>query len=176
MDCPLTSRVVHSYDFSTACPHCTNTTLHQGVGLIKQTAELSNQPDNVLSILDVSLPVQQYIELHNRQLQYSTAKSTLHSCKVLESVLYIYRCLVSNTLLLTTSSSMVSIRKAAVSQIAATHHVKQFESQAQLHLLDAQPIDGQSPSLSTYQMGRPTLTSCSYALVPCHMSQLIIIY
>ena len=30
---------------------------------------MSNQPDNALSNLDVLLPVQQYIELHNKQLE-----------------------------------------------------------------------------------------------------------
>lgn len=78
--------------------------------------------------------------------------------------------------MLTTSSSKVSIRKAAVSQIAATHHVKQTEWHAQVHLLDVQPIDGQSLILFTHQMGRLTLTSWSYSLVSCHMPQLVIIY
>ncbi len=73
MDCPLTSRVVHSYDFSTACPHSTNTTLHQGVEvwfkLMSADSGAVNQPDNALSNLNVLLPVQHYIELHNRQLE-----------------------------------------------------------------------------------------------------------
>ncbi len=70
----------------------------------------------------------------------------------------------------------VNTKKLLFLKSLPENHVKQLQWQAQMHLLDVQPIDGQSLSLLTAQMGRLTLTSCSYSLLPCHMPQLIIIY
>ncbi len=163
--------------FSTACPDCTNATLHQGVEVWFKLISTDQRCQISQTMLCQSW---MYYFLYNNtlscttdNLNYSTANSALHSCNILESVLYIYRCLVYINV--DHQQQQGVNRKAAVSQSAPTHHVKQIERHAQVHLLDVQPLDGQSPALSTYQMGRLTLISCSYSLIPCHMPQLIIL-